>query len=129
MINFQDSISNISPDTLEGFFVGWVKPPTPKKHMQVLQQSDYVLLAIDSETDKVVGFLTVITDSLCAYIPLLEVLPDYQGRGIGKTLVKKMLKKLKDLDSVDLLCDPPLQAFYTDCGMTKATGMTLKNYQ
>ena len=129
MIQYQDSIANRGSEKLDGFFVGWAKPPTLQKRRQVLQQSDFVLLAIDSETDKMVGFITAITDGLFAYIPLLEVLPDYKGRGIGKTLVKKMLGKLKDLYSVDLLCDPSLQSFYTECSMTKMTGMTLKNYQ
>ena len=93
-----------------------------------MQQSDYVILALDSETDKVVGFITAMTDSLFAYVPLLEVLPEYQGRGIGKSLVSKMLEILDGLYSVDLLCDPPLQSFYAKCGMANATGMTLKNY-
>ena len=65
---------------------------------------------------------------LMAYIPLLEVLPEYQGQGIGRTLVERMLARLGNLYAVDLLCDPELQPFYAQAGMRPATGMLLRNY-
>ena len=75
------------------------------------------------------GFITAISDSvLCAYIPLLEVLPDYQGRGIGQELTQRMLAKLDHLYMVDLLCDANLQPFYARLGMRAASGMLRRNY-
>ena len=76
-----------------------------------------------------IGFITAITDkTLAAYIPFLEVLPDYQKKGIGKELIVQILEILKDYYMVDLLCDPELQSFYENLGMRKATGMMCRNY-
>ena len=47
--------------------------------MQILQGSDFLVLAL-SEESWVVGFVTAITDGVSsAYIPHLEVLPEWQG--------------------------------------------------
>jgi hypothetical protein len=61
----------------------------------------------------VVGFINAISDGLAtAFLPWLEVLPDYQGRGIGRELTKRMLAELADLYSIDLTCDPELAPYY-----------------
>jgi len=94
-----------------------------------LKNSDEIVLAIDQKTQRVVGFITAITDHvLSAYIPFLEVLPEYRGRGIGKELVDFMLARLSNLYMIDLLCDQELQAFYAKRGMVEARGMMMRNY-
>ncbi len=81
------------------------------------------------DTGKIVGFITAISDSVqAAFIPLLEVLPEYQGRGIGKTLVTRMLEKLKHIYAIDLMCDQNLQGFYQKWGMIPSVGMVVRNY-
>lgn len=128
-ISFTSSLAEITESELEGFFIGWDNPPSPSKHLKLLQNSSYFILAVDTQTKKVVGFITSITDkALAAYIPFLEVLPEYQGKGIGKELAVQMLKKLKGYYMVDLLCDSEVQSFYEKLGMKKATGMMLRNY-
>ncbi|HKQ75696.1 MAG TPA: GNAT family N-acetyltransferase [Blastocatellia bacterium] len=62
-------------------------------------------------------------------MPFLEVLPAYQGQGVGKELVRRMLERLSDLYAVDLLCDPELQSFYASLGMWQAHGMMIRNYE
>jgi len=112
---------------LHGFFVGWQNPPSPEKLLELLQQSDYRILAKDAE--KVIGFITAISDGvLSAYIPFLEVLPEYQGKGVGTELASQMLNQLKKYYMIDLLCDEDIQPFYKTLGMSKATGMMLRNY-
>ena len=129
MIEYRHSSEGISEDQLQGFFVGWPNPPSPKVHLQLLQQSDKVVLAVDMVSGFVVGFITAITDRvLAAYIPLLEVLPEYQHQHIGKTLAKKMLEQLSSFYMVDLLCDAELQPFYEQLGMQRATGMFFRNF-
>ena len=129
MITYTTSVEGLMADQLTGFFVGWPKPPSPETHLRLLQNSDHVVLAKDEATGQVVGFITAITDHvLFAYIPLLEVLPDYKGQGIGQELVRRMLAELDGLYSVDLLCDPEVQTFYERCGMRPMTGMALINY-
>lgn len=111
MIEYLNSTEAITPAQLDGFFVGWPNPPTPETHLRLLRNSDAVVLAVDTATGQVVGFITAITDGvLAAYIPFLEVLPAYQHRGIGQTLVRQMLERLQDLYMIDLLCDADVQA-------------------
>jgi len=128
-ISFTSSLDGISESELQGFFIGWQKPPTSSKHLQLLQNSTHFILAIDTQSKKVVGFITSITDkTLAAYIPFLEVLPEYQNKGIGKELAVRMLKLLENYYMIDLLCDSEIQTFYEKLGMKKETGMMLRNY-
>jgi ribosomal protein S18 acetylase RimI-like enzyme len=129
MITYADSIAGVGPENLRGFFVGWPNPPSPQTHLRILSGSDAIVLARDDDINAMVGFITAISDGVsCAYIPHLEVLPEYQGRGIGSELVRRMLEKLNRLYMIDLLCDPDVQPFYARLGMRPATGMLIRNY-
>ena len=127
-IMYSDSLEGVTPERLKGFFVGWPKKPSSETHFILLQKSSHCIIGSNEQGD-IVGFITAITDGiLSSYIPFLEVLPEYQGKGIGTELVKRILEKLKDLYMVDLLCDQELQGFYEQLGMQKAVGMMLRNF-
>jgi ribosomal protein S18 acetylase RimI-like enzyme len=129
MINYLDSCETIKPTMLEGFFVGWRTPLSTETHLQVLRNSDYIVLAFDRQQNKVIGFITALSDGVqVAFIPLLEVLPNHQGQGIGSELLKRMLAKVSHLPAIDLTCDPELQSFYKRFGMMPSVGMILRNY-
>ena len=129
MIRYTESLEGIEPQDLDGFFVGWPNPPSPETHLRLLNGSDHVVLAIDERAGRVVGFITAISDGiLSAYIPHLEVLPEYQGQGIGSELVRRMLRRLGTLYMVDLLCDEDVQPFYDRLGMRRMLGMAVRNY-
>ncbi|PIH60210.1 GNAT family N-acetyltransferase [Paenibacillus sp. LK1] len=130
-MTFRESLEGIEIDQLSGaFFEGWPNPPSTPTFLKLLEQSYAVELAIDEETGNVVGFIQAISDGvLSAYIPLLEVLPEYQGKGIGTDLIKRMFNRLGDLYMIDLLCDNELQEFYEKQGMQKASGMVIRHYQ
>lgn len=86
-------------------------------------------MLLDEESGNVIGFITAISDEvLTAYIPLLEVLPEYKNKGIGKELVNLMLTELNDIYMVDLCCDDDLVPYYNKFGMFKTNGMILRNY-
>lgn len=126
MVSYVESAEGLTPDSLRGFFQGWAAPPGPETHLRILEGSDAIVLALEGE-GRVVGFVTAVTDGvLAAYIPLLEVLPERRGRGIGTELVRRMLARLEGLYMVDLMCDPPLQAFYARLGMAPGTGMMIR---
>ena len=128
MIRYIYSVENIQPEQIEGFCVDWQDPLSPKIHLKLLQNSDEIVLAIDDETSKVVGLVTAITDRvISAYIPLLEVLPHYQNRGIGSKLMRLMFERLQRFYMIDLLCDSKLEKFYTTLGMQTVTGMCIRN--
>ena len=107
-ITYQETTNGIHPNDLHGFFVGWPNRPSPEKHLKILQGSDLVVLAL-SKNRRVVGFITAITDGVsCAYISYLEVLPEWQSKGIGTELVTRMMEKLKTIYAIDLICDEGL---------------------
>jgi ribosomal protein S18 acetylase RimI-like enzyme len=98
MIEYRDSLDGISPEMLQGFFVGWKAPHTPEQHLEILKHSDHVLLAIDTEKNRVVGFISALSDHIqSAFIPMLEILPEYQGQGIGTRLTRMILERVEHI--------------------------------
>lgn len=129
MITYLESAENLSVDQLTGFFVGWPNPPSPAGLLQILQGSAYLELARHESSGHIIGFITAISDGIsCAYIPHLEVRPDWQGQGIGSELVRRLLARLEHLYMIDLTCDPDVQPFYQRLGMRPSTGMIIRNY-
>ncbi|MDN4494671.1 GNAT family N-acetyltransferase [Ureibacillus aquaedulcis] len=126
---YKNSLNGVSSDMLKGFFVDWPNPPDTQTHLNLLKNSSKVVIAIN-HANQVVGFITAISDGiLSAYIPFLEVLPEYKNQGIGKILVGRMLKELEDIYMIDLCCDENLVPYYEKFGMLKVNGMVAKNYQ
>ncbi len=126
---YKTELTAITPNQLNGFFVDWPNPPNLETHLNVLKQSSHIVLALDQQTNQVVGFITAISDGiLSAYIPLLEVLPSHQHQGIGQELVKRMLTQLSEFYMIDLCCDEDLAPFYEKHAMRKGTGMHVRNY-
>ena len=130
MIQYTDSLEGIEPEQLTGFFEGWPDQPSSQTHFRVLEGSDHTILALDIDTGRVIGFVTAISDgALSAYIPLLEVLPSYRGRGIGTELARRMIEKLQGLYMIDVVCDEAVRPFYERMGFTPRTGMVIRNRQ
>jgi ribosomal protein S18 acetylase RimI-like enzyme len=127
VIAYADDLAGMQARHLAGFFVGWPKPPSAERHLALLRGSSHVVVAREGE--RVVGFVTAISDGvLSAYIPLLEVLPEYQGRGIGAELVRRLLGRLDGLYMVDLCCDEDVVGFYERLGLSRwDAGMGLRN--
>ncbi|MFI5385878.1 MAG: GNAT family N-acetyltransferase [Fimbriimonadales bacterium] len=127
MIRYQDDLHGISAAMLEGFGTGWRKPLTGERLLHVLRGSSAVLLAFDDH--RVAGFANALSDGvLMAYIPLLEVKPEYQKHGIGTELVRRLIEKLGGHYGIDLLCDEELVPFYERLGMKRVSGMTLRDF-
>jgi ribosomal protein S18 acetylase RimI-like enzyme len=127
VIEYVTDAAGVEPEHLRGFFVGWPTPPSPERHLEILYGSSHVVLA--REGLQVVGFVTAISDGvISAYIPLLEVLPEYQGRGIGAELVRRLLAELEGLYMVDLSCDEDVVGFYERLGLQRwDAGMGVRN--
>lgn len=129
MIRYQHDLKGLTPDQLTGFFVGWPDPPDRATHWKILQGSAEIVIAVDEDSGAVAGFITAITDGvLAAYIPLLEVLPDYQGRGIGRELVRRMLERFEGFYMIDLITEPKLQSFYEPLGLRPQFGMVMRDF-
>ena len=126
MIRYTADAAELEENMLDGFFVGWPRRPSKAQHLAVLRGSFRVVLATDDTTGKVVGFVNMISDGvLTAFIPWLEVLPDYQGQGIGTELMRRVLD-CEQMYSIDLVCDEPLLPYYARLGMTPIPGAGIR---
>jgi GNAT superfamily N-acetyltransferase len=129
MVTYLDSAQGITSAQLDGFFSHWFYQPTAEALLRVLHGSDHIVLAFDPEAERVIGYITAITDGVsCAFIPHLEVLESRRAEGIGAELVQRMVEKLRHLYAIDLMCDPELQPFYARYGFRPSTGMVIRNY-
>jgi GNAT superfamily N-acetyltransferase len=125
-MEYRTSALGVGPDDLVGFFNGWPSPPSPDKHLEVLEGSSHVVLAEDA--GRIVGFVTAISDgALAAYIPLLEVRQEWRGKGVGAELVRRILAELDGLYMVDVVCDPHLIPFYEQFGLVPLAGLARRN--
>ena len=128
-IKYTKNIATITPNMLIGFFQGWPNPPSSVTHLKILQRSYRAYVAIDTNLNKVVGFINAVSDGiLSAYVPLLEVLVSYQGRGIGSKLVTLILEDCKDLYMVDICHDEDLIPYYAKFGARKCSASIIRNY-
>lgn len=129
-IRYATSLDGVASSQLAGFFVDWPNPPGPDQFRRILDGSSHIVLAIDDEAGgKVVGFINAVSDGvLSACIPLLEVLPAWQHRGIGSELVRRMIDQLDPLYMIDLSCDSVLIPFYERFGFTRSTAMLKRSY-
>ncbi len=119
-IKFTSAVAVFPINSFQGFCEGWAKPLTEAK----LSKSDFVIVAYDDISFKPIGFITAISDNvLSAYIPLLEVLPDYRNQKTGTKLCELMLEKLEHLYMIDLCCDESLEPFYKKLNFAKVSGM------
>lgn len=128
-LEYRTNTDGLSAANLQGgFFEGWSNPPDPETHLRVLQNSDHVVMAVYN--DEVIGFITALSDGvLSAFITLLEVLPEYQDRGIGYSLMNQIMEEIGDIYMVDLVCDANLSRFYAELGFATTTGMSRRDYR
>lgn len=75
------------------------------------------------ENDNIIGYGRIIGDGIIfLYIHDIMVKPEYQGKGIGKTIMNKLLEKIKKLKKenpylrVYLGASPDKEDFYRKCG-------------
>ena len=128
MIYYTDDLAAVRQDMLAGFFVDWPRRPSAAQHLAVLRGSYRSVVALDDAQDRAAGFVTMISDGvLTAFIPWLEVLPAYQGKGIGSELMRRVLDGTDRFYSVDLVCDAALVPYYERFGMRGLTSAMLRH--
>jgi len=129
-LDYSRPIDQLTADMLSaGFFEGWPTAPDAATHLRVLRGSFEAIVAVDSETGRVVGFISAISDGvLAAYIPLLEVLPTHRGHGIGRELVRRMMQRLEDFYMIDVVCDESVLSFYEALGFHAGRSAIHRNY-
>jgi len=118
---------NIDDYSIKGFCNGWKKPLSENQLKEIIKNSAYVVIAVNGES--VIGIITALCDYVnWAFIPYLEVKEEYKGKGIGTELMTRILRKLKDINCIDLTCDIEMQNFYEKFEMLKSNGMVIRKY-
>jgi len=98
--------------------LGERRPVDDRERMgRMLEEADLVLTAWDEA--KLVGISRSITDWVyCTYLSDLAVRADYQGRGIGRELVRRT-RAATPQATVILLAAPKAVDYYPKIGMTR----------
>jgi ribosomal protein S18 acetylase RimI-like enzyme len=123
---YEEELSGVTQDQLTGFFQGWPKRPSASVLLSVIAGS-YCSFIARTKDGRVIGVVSAISDgALSAYIPLLEVLPEFRGRGIGSRLMHLTLARLEGLYMIDLSCDEELVPFYRRFGMEAMGAMGIR---
>jgi GNAT superfamily N-acetyltransferase len=92
---------------------------------RMLAGSDIVVALIHRPSDRMVGFARVLTDG--AYVGvILDVIvaAEWRRSGLGSTLMEAIVghPRLAAVDSLELVCQPGLMAFYRRFGFTEQVG-------
>jgi len=74
---------------------GWPKPDE-KQSARSLQNSDYLVSAVDEYSGKVVGMARSVGDGAMAEMIIdVVVCPEYQGMGIGTCMINDLIERIK----------------------------------
>lgn len=100
--------------------VGWSRRPL-RKVRKAIQHSFLVVSLWEQKGNRrrLVGFSRATSDhAFNATIWDVVVNPTYQGKGLGKSLMKYMIKKLRseDISNITLFADPHVVEFYRGLG-------------
>ncbi len=67
--------------------------------------------------DDLVGAGRALADGVdCAYIADIAVHPDHQGRGLGRSIIERLVTAAKDHKKIILYANPGAEGFYTRLG-------------
>lgn len=94
----------------------------PRATASCLRGADACALAFDGA--RLVGFTTAMSDgALFVFIPLLEVLSEHRGRGIGTELLRRVTNSLSPTYGTYVCCDEDVVPFYERAGFDRVVGM------
>jgi GNAT superfamily N-acetyltransferase len=97
----------------------WSSAEKPDLLHKALLNSETLITAWDNK--KLIGLGNAISDGyLTVYYPHLLVLPEYQGKGIGKMICDKMQEKYGDFHMQMLTADGKSIDFYKKNGFERA---------
>lgn len=97
----------------------WSSAGKPEALLKALENAHSLITAWDGDT--LVGLGNAISDGhLVVYYPHLLVLPQYQGKGIGKMIMKRLQEKYVGIHQQILVADGKAIDFYYQCGFKTA---------
>lgn len=115
-----ENIDNVEEYNYLFDIVGWGSYP---KEISKKALSNNIYSVSIYDKDNIIGYGRLIGDGIIfLYIHDVMVKPDYQGKGIGKTIMQKLLSKVEELrkENPDLLlylgASKGKEDFYRKCG-------------
>jgi GNAT superfamily N-acetyltransferase len=99
--------------------VAWSAARKPEPLLKGLSNSDSLITAWDE--GRLVGLGNAISDGhLVVYYPHLLVRPDYQGKGVGSKIVRRLMEKYSGFHQQMVVADGKATEFYRKCGFRRA---------
>lgn len=99
--------------------VQWSAARKPDHLMRALKSSHSVVTAWVKGS--LVGLGNALSDgSLVVYYPHMLVLPEFQGRGIGRELMKRLMRRYRGFHQHILIAEAKAVSFYRKCGFKRA---------
>ncbi len=97
----------------------WTAADKPDQLIAALKNSHNLVLAYQENI--LVGLGNSLSDGfLVVYYPHLLVLPDFQGRGIGRMILEKLQENYQNFHQQVLIADGKAVDFYRKCGFERA---------
>jgi len=116
MIIYQ-STQTLPAEKLQSLFlsVNWSSGNYPDKLTEAMKHCGAVFTAWDGE--ELVGLVNVLDDKIMtAYVHFLLVHPNYQGKGIGKELLRMVKEKYNNYLRIIVISDEKETRFYENSG-------------
>lgn len=99
--------------------VGWSAARKPARLVRALEKSHSVVTAWADGS--LIGLGNAISDeALVVYYPHLLVAPDYQRKGIGREIMKRLMSRYRGFHQHMLVADAKAALFYRQCGFVRA---------
>jgi GNAT superfamily N-acetyltransferase len=126
-VKVSDSFATDRLPELMALFAGqwWTKGRTAGDVAAMLDHSDLIATVTDTHTGDLLGFARVLTDfTYVACLMDVIVADDSRGNGLGAMLMDALINhsRLAAVESLELSCQPDLEAFYARWGFTSRVG-------
>ena len=114
-----DNIENINWKELSNLYkIAPLGNKSPDNLKMVFTASLYVFFVY--KDDELIGVGRALADGVdCSYLCDVAVYPDYQGEGIGKKIIQKLVNASKGHQKIILYAVPGKETFYEKVGFSK----------
>jgi ribosomal protein S18 acetylase RimI-like enzyme len=120
---YSDFSETTAEADLDGLLSHWDFTPPAGTLRKMLQGSSIAILARESKSSRVLGYVTALTDHVvCGYISALEVRPEYRHQGMGTALLGRIADRL-NVHGIYLSCAEAMVPFYEAAGFKRVVGM------
>ncbi|BCG60675.1 GNAT family N-acetyltransferase [Paenibacillus sp. URB8-2] len=103
----------------------WTNTRNPEDIAAMLEHSDIVIGICEDQTDRLIGFIRVLTDFVYKALIFDVIIHEaYQGKGLGRILLDQVTAhpKLQSVRHIELYCKSDKISFYEKWGFTNQIG-------